>query len=302
MKHNISAYLIKQYKWQEAEKLLLEALSIFTEVYGESHNNTISSQYNLAQLYEKMLLFDKAINKWNIIIGIYKSKNNSEQVAKFHSLLALTLNQAGRHEEALEHNLLSIEISKDLVSNQINFNAQLLSRYARTLIASESLNEAKTILIQSLELLEKDNEKNNYERLFVLNILADVHFKLKNNIKAIETYKEILNHDDKENKLNQKEQIKALLGSGMVMLDSKQYFEAEQYFQDALTLNQTLADENYTESIILYQMGKLKKALDLTKEAQSLFNQAMNIQSKIVPENHPDLILTKNMIDTINNY
>jgi hypothetical protein len=67
-------------------------------------------------------------------------------------------------------------------------------------------------------------------------------------------------------------------------------------------LNQTLADENYTESIILYQMGKLKKALDLTKEAQSLFNQAMNIQSKILPENHPDLILTKNMIDTINNY
>jgi serine/threonine protein kinase len=298
IKHNISAYLVHQNKWDEAEKLLLEALSIFTEVYGPNHNNTLNTHFNLAQNYDKRMQFDQAINTWNIIIDSYKNQNKAEKEAKFRSYLGLTLTKAKRYEDAIEQHQLSLLLSNDIVPKQKNFKAKLLSRYARALIASKSFDTAKISLTQAIELIEKDHGKMNYERLFVLNILADVYYQQKNNDKALENYQEVLTNNDKNDNLNQKQQIKALLGIGIIRLDTQQYTDAEENLQKALKINQSITSEvNHTTSLILFQMAKLQEALDNTNQAQSLLKQALEIQSKILPYEHPDLILTRAEIE-----
>lgn len=303
IKNNIAYSEEKQFHWDKSEDMLKDAWINWQFSYGENHPNTIIVQRNLALFYDRRMQYQKAIDIFTRMAETFKKNNNTEQQAKYLSLAAQSYAHDKHYDEANKIHRKAIKLLAESNLTDKNLYAQLRTQYAKTLMTQNDYNSAKNELNEALVYLKDNFPIDNYYSLYTKNLLAKLNYSTQHYVVAENLYRQVIEHTIENNISNQIRQVTAHLGLAKVYQQLKKYNECKKHLQMALDLNIKVNGEKHAVTgIIYYQWGLLFLALNQLPMAGEYFNKALEIQSIVLPIQHPDLVTTQEKLALIKNY
>ncbi|MGV6853277.1 MAG: tetratricopeptide repeat protein, partial [bacterium] len=300
---NNLAYIEEQnHRWENAEKLLSEAWVNWQFTYGENHSNTITAQRNLALFYDRRMKYTKAIKLFGLLIKHFETTGNLEKQSKYLSYQALSFAHSQDFTRAIQLHDKSLKLIKGTEIKEKYLAYKIRTRYAQSLTEAQNYDGAKQQLKLTLDLINKKEEKQNYFRLYTLNLLAKVYF-LEGQIKQSQTiYEQVSTLADVQNYRSKPRYLNAQLGLAKIAYQLKQYDQATTLLLAALKMNKELYGEHHpSTALFYYQLGRCEQQKHNAKTSLDYFEQALSIQKVALPQNHKDLILTEKAIQYIKN-
>ncbi|CAA6817996.1 MAG: TPR repeat-containing protein [uncultured Aureispira sp.] len=163
-----------------AEKLLLQSKRIYTNIYGEEHQEVLNSLSGLAGLYKAMGHYKKAEK---VLLKV--KKINAKLVGTEHQAYAVTLASlgglyycTGHYEEAealyLETKRIHVKVYGAIHEECSNVLANLASLY----IVTNRYEEAESLYLEALSIDEKTRGENHPSYALKLNNLAVLYFRM----------------------------------------------------------------------------------------------------------------------------
>ncbi len=287
-----------RYNWKTAEKLYVKTFSSLKKRYGKSHQNTLVAQVNLAVFYSKRMRFQESIELRKQAIEIYREKGNLEKVAKQISRLAYSLYYSGEVKQAKKIHEQALSTIKVIATKDKFLKAKFNIDFAALLIEQGKLDLAKTNLDQSLAVLESRSNNKYFYSMVAMNLLADILFKQDKYKEATELFNKVIQLSDDKSKANLRQVIKAYVGIGKSMAELNKFSQANENFQSGLKVaHKNYGDKHQLIALILFEMGRLELSQNHITQAKSLLQQALTMQIIVLPENHKNLIETKNLLN-----
>ena len=300
-KSNISYIEEQRFNWDESEKLMQEVWENWKLSYGKDHKNTITSQRNLARYYDRRMQFPKAINIYDGLIKQFESNGNHEQQANYTRLKALSFAHNDQNTQAislLKHSLNLLDLVNDKKEKYLH--ERILNQYAVALISLGDYPEAQKLLSQSLSELEASYQPENINRLFTLNLIADMYYQKEDFNKSIENFNEVIKYHKQSQVSNLTIQITAHIGLGKVYHAQNYFQNAESSLNKALILNQNIFGEIHkVNAIVYYELAQLSISQENLTQAKQWLAQALEIQKLVLPEQHKDLLTTIDLLKTL---
>lgn len=299
LKNNLAIIEEQKFNWKKSEDLLSEAWIIWQFAYGEIHSNTITAKRNLALFYDRRMQFDRAIQLYDLMISGFIETHDEEKQARYTSLKARSYAQKGDFDKANQLHQQALNLVKNIELNEKYLYIRLRTQYAQTLIEQGEYIHAIEFLDEAQHYAEGKYSINNQMRLYSLNIMADAYFRNGDNENASGIYNEVISliPSVKSKSIDQIRQINALIGLAKIYRNQAEFEKPLQFLNNALTLNQSLyGDMHKTNGIIYYEMGQLFAKHNNTADAQKYLQKAIEIQKITLPEKHPDLLKTQNLI------
>ena len=297
VKNNLALIEFQRFNWNLAEKLSIEAFENWQKSYGDDHINTITAQRNLALFYDMRMQYNKAAKLFNRLIKHFEATNNAEKLAKYTSLSGLTHARMQQFTKASEYHLRSLDLISNIQLKEKSLYAKIYNQYAKTLILQGDFETAEQQIKQSLIYLESTYAMDNHNRLFTLNMLAEMFYQKGDNVQSTENFQLVLSLDDPKNVRNQLRQIVAYIGLGKIYKQQDLLQESEASFNQALLLNKkTYGDNHKNNAVIYYELAQLNILQGHSAQAKKLLNQSLEIQQRALPAQHKDLLATITLI------
>jgi CHAT domain-containing protein len=271
-----------------AEKLLLQAKRIYTNLYGEEHSDVVSALGGLAKLYQTIGQYKKSEK---VLLKV--KKINAKLVGTEHQGYAVTLASlgglyfyTGRYEEAevlyLETKRIHVKIFGSVHEECSNILANLANLYSTTY----RYEEAESLYLEALSIDEKTCGKKHPWYALKLNNLAFLYFKMERYeegervcLEAQRIRKEVLGveHHHYANGLN-------VLATAY--RDQGRYEEAVELFLEARTLLKKIFGVNHPKyarvlfdfSNTYFEMGRYEEALLLQLESLQITERKLGVQ------------------------
>lgn len=300
MKNNLAYIEEKKFNWKKSENLLAEAWINWQYAYGENHSNTITVQRNLALFYDRRMRFQKAIDLFGLIIKAAKNNNNIELQVEYSSFMALSYAHMENFESANKHHQAALSLVDETSLAKKYLYARLRTQFAQSLIAQALYADAEIQLNLALEYLNGKYSKDNYYRLYTINLLADLYHQKNNHEKSLALFNEVINNKTPKNAKNQARQVTANIGLGRIYHQQQKFNKAQTCFNSALEINQAIQSKKHKiNGVIYFEMAKLKITQNDILQAKKYANQALEIQQRALPIKHKDLLATKNLVENI---
>ncbi|MEZ5471713.1 MAG: tetratricopeptide repeat protein [Marinicella sp.] len=280
------------FEFQSAEENYQKAIEVTEATYGRTHRQTLKVKTNLAKYHEKRRQFAQSIQLWNEIIAVYEEQGDEDRLADAYSHLAKAYRNSGQIDQAAAFNQQAIQLITEHPSPDFHLAPRIKSRYAAILMAEEKLQEALLWLDEAILQLGQATDESNYVYLYLLNMKASVQLQMNALDQAEAIYQAIL-ATATSNRLQQIQLIDAHLGMAKIHALRQQNVLASQHLNQAEELNQNIFGLNHPKQALIWS---LMAQLDETKAA-ALLQQALALQTKILPSDHPDLVSVREALE-----
>ena len=285
------------FNWKVAENLFRITYAKLTDLYGESHQNTIIAQINLAIFYSRRMRFDESTELRMKAIEIYKEKGNIDQMVKQMNRIASDFHHLGEFAKAKQIHTKALLTIKGKTTKDKFLKEKLEIDYAGLLIEQGHFELAKNNLDQSIEALRSLPDNTYFYYLTAINLLANIYLKGEKHKEAYELFNQVIQLSNDKSKANQREVIKAHIGIGNIQTQLKNYAQAEKNLQLAIKIAQfNYGKKHELIAKTLIELGHLALIQKNIKKAKEFFDKSLAMQMILLPEIHPDLIKTKNLL------
>ena len=111
---NLATSLIDVKRYDEARERLLKADAVFARVFGKNHPTRAAIYGNLGSLEQTQKHYDAAIAAYRTALGVLEHIHDMPGQAAAHGDIARTLEELGRHEDAITEQQQGIAIYEQL--------------------------------------------------------------------------------------------------------------------------------------------------------------------------------------------
>ena len=264
-----------QGKYNEAEPLYRQSLSIREKHLGENHLDAATSLNNLATLYlnqgkyeeaEPLLLRSLSIREKQL------GENHPDIAQSFNNLASLYRSQ-GKYKEAEPLYMQSLAIwEKELGENHLDV-AISLNNLASLYLNQKKYEEAEPLLLRSLSIREKQLKENHPDIAISLNGLASLYNDQGKYEEAEPLHLRSLFIREKELGENHPAVATSLNNLAFLYNDQGNYADAKKLSQRALNIRQQKLDDHHPDiqkSLFATKMFNLQILLDC--DTQTLFS------------------------------
>ncbi len=299
--HNLAYIEEQRFNWDTAEQLKRDVIASWKKIYDKDHTKLVAVQRNLGLFYDRRMKFDQAFEVYDELIDTFESIGNKEQMAKYVSYKAMALNHSEQFDKAIIEHEKAIDLVHGIAFTEKKLFAVIHNRYAEALFKSNDFQGAIKALETSLADLESKYDLGNENRLYTLNVMAGFYSEHGDDNRAIEIYQQVLSYNNPAEVRNQLRMITAHLGLGKIYINQQKHEQSEQEFSIALELNKKFYKEGHKSyAEIYYQLALFNELINNRPEAKNWAQKALNIQLKALPEQHKDILLTKELLQNIN--
>ena len=181
-------------EYKKARPLLLKALKIWKEVWGEEHLNTATCYNNLANLYRFMGNYDEAESLFFKSLEINKKLFGEEHIniAKAYNNLAGLYKLIGDYENAKLLYIKSLNIQKNIPEEEHLVTSSFYNNLADLYRILNDYDKAYPLYIKTLEINEKILGEKHPTTIIVYNNLALLYEAMGNYKKAESLYDKVL--------------------------------------------------------------------------------------------------------------
>lgn len=288
----------KTFRYQQAETLYKRLIDLHrVSVDPEHEQHYATSMNNLATLYEKMGLYDKAEILLISAAAITKRIAGEKDSAYATSLnnLAALYHAMGKYQAA-EPLYIRAKDTKRYVFGENGNYALGVNNLATLYLEMGQAEKSKPLFEEAVRIWKKDGAKSESDYAMGLNNLASVHEDLQQYSKADSLYTQSLqlrkrlygeNHPDYAMSLNNMASLYTRMG---------QFKKAEPLMQQAGEIWKRILGENHPNYALSLnnQAALFRKSGTQYAKAESLYKQALALRKKILGEKHPLCADTEN--------
>jgi tetratricopeptide (TPR) repeat protein len=303
IKNNMALVEQKMFHWQKAEDLMRQAWFIWKNAYGESHSNTITAQRNLAIFYDKRSRFQDAIDIYKPLINTLGKEHNTELQAKYLSLMGRSYAGLENFQAANQFHQQSLQLVAGQAIKETYLFSRLHSQYALTLLDQSNFTAAIKQITIAVDYKNIHFPKNNFHRLYVINILADIYYQAKEYQQATYYFEQVSADNDLVKVKNQKQQVAAYLGLGKVNRKQNRFTKSKEYLDKSLDISQTVYGNNHSITASIYfELARLTFSLGKSDESMLSIQKAIEIQTLVLAPNDKDLIASQSLLNSLNHH
>ena len=191
---NTSYYALFQKKYDEAEKMVKEAIGIVENYYGPDHLKLASPYVNLATIFLSTNAYDKALELYDKVMHIYERHQleNSYEAAVLRNHIGMAYRLSNHLDEAEKYYLEAIQ----------TFESSGDDRHPDLAIAYESMavvRQSQNRVPEALDLIEKalainiSNYGETHQNVGLnYNVMGRIYYLMDDTGKAIECFKKAL--------------------------------------------------------------------------------------------------------------
>ncbi len=295
---------LKNYK--KDEKALKTAWRKNIGTFGAAHPNTIQKQFELANLYQEMGLYDNAekllTDAFNT--SIQTNGNIEENTVNCQLELAKFYMATGDYLNAKKWAEAALGASEKIPENQVLI-AESSAILAEVYQALGQHDEAEDLLEHALKINNNSPSDNHVAIIKLQSELALLHYTLGKYEKAKELFELVIANDFKGTDEQNIDLTKYQSNLANIYFELENYEKAKEILQlvlktdsERLCVNHPkIARHQHNLSKVYFRLGDYEKAKDLSLEALESNLEHYGAEHPIVVENQIDLALIYQVIE-----
>lgn len=276
-------------EFEKSENLLNKALNLRTNLYGENHQETLSTYDMLGLLLSDQGRFSEAdsLLRYTLKVRENSSQYKSPSTADTKSNLAYVLRRTGDYDEAEELYRSSLDIRRQAYGNKHELTIESMSSLGVTLLNVANYTEAENIFREVLDSRKELLGPVHPDLAMSYNNLGALLLLRGNFVEAIEMFEEAL---AMRKKLFDEVHPKIALTSNNLAIaygETGEYEVSDQYLNEALSAREKLfGSDNVNTAISKFSYAQLKLKTEKPDEALYYAQTANNIFQENLSENH----------------
>ena len=271
---NIGSIYSYQGNYPEALENYFAALKINEEI--GSINAIAYSYNNIGFIYEVQNNYPEALKKYLASRKIFEKTGDKKGLAFSYNALGVVYKKLYDYPEALKNHFASLKIREEIGDKEGVANSDI--NIGETYIELENIFEATRFLqaglAHSLKIRSKDNIKESYRRLAMLDSATGNWEGAYQNHKLFILYRDSLVNEESSKKI----------------IQSQMQYEFDKK-EDSLNYQQTLTNEKLKQQTLLVQQQE--QSLLLKQKEFALLSNAQQIQQLQIEKNEADFAVQK---------
>ena len=271
---NIGSIYSYQGNYPEALENYFAALKINEEI--GSINAIAYSYNNIGFIYEVQNNYPEALKKYLASRKIFEKTGDKKGLAFSYNALGVVYKKLYDYPEALKNHFASLKIREEIGDKEGVANSDI--NIGETYIELENIFEATRFLqaglAHSLKIRSKDNIKESYRRLAMLDSATGNWEGAYQNHKLFTLYRDSLVNEESSKKI----------------IQSQMQYEFDKK-EDSLNYQQTLTNEKLKQQTLLVQQQE--QSLLLKQKELALLSNAQQIQQLQIEKNEADFAVQK---------
>jgi tetratricopeptide (TPR) repeat protein len=290
-------YLSKRARYQEAEPLYQQALSIDKQVYGPDHPEVATIFNNLAELYRNQGKYAQAEPLYQRALAISEQQLGAEHPATALSLnnLALLYENQGKYAQAEPLYQRALAIKEQQLGPEHPDTATSLNNLAELYRDQGKYAQAKPLLERALAISEQQLGAEHPDTAMSLNNLALLYKSQGKYAQAEPLYQRALAISEQQLGPEHPDTTTSLNNLAMLYQDRGKYAEAEPLLERALAIKeQQLEAEHPDIANSLNNLAMLYENQGKYAQAEPLLERALAIKEQRLEAEHPATALSLN--------
>jgi len=268
-------------EYDQAEKLLLEALSIQQKALGKTHSDCAETLTALVLIYTEKGKYKEAETYSLDALDIHSKNKGKESVGYAVALnnLALLYYTIEKNEEAEIAYLEVLSIFKTLVGDKHSAYAQVSSNLALVYIGLQKYKEAESLFNQVLAIYEELIGTEHPKYIQVLSELPLLYNYTRQYSKSEALHLKILDIEEKVLGKNHPEYIESLNNLAGLYIDIEKYIEAKPLLETVVSYyRKKYGEEQFDYLTGLNNLALLHLYLKNYNKSEELFLKSLKIR------------------------
>ena len=284
-------------EYTNAWKYCIEAKKESENKLGREHAFTALIYNDLAVIYKRLAMFDKALDYYNKALKI-----KSSQLGAYHPSIATTYNNIGRvyyvqrkYTKALDYYNKVLDIQKQTLGTDHPDIATTYNNIGRVCYAHKNYPKALEYYSKALAIDETAFGTLHPDTATTYNNIGRVCYAQKKYTKALDYYNKALDIQDIVLGTDHPDTATTYNNIGRVYYAQREYTKALDYYYKALDIQkQTLGTDHPNTATTYNNIGRVYYAKKEYPTALDYYNIALNIQKQVLGTNHSDTATTYN--------
>ncbi len=285
--NNLATIEEKQFNWQAAEQMFIEAAKGLSRIYGANHFNTLTSQTNAGLYYVRMERFDDATDMFTQVLQQYTQNQDDYNRIRLLAYLGHAEDKHGQFETSLAYYEQALSLARNTQPTNHFALAMAYFYYGRSLRQNGETDQAESLLKLVMTHDVKHNRQQYHFLLRAQNELAHMHRDASDWQLANELYQEVLQATGVDNSIKKKAIIQSHIGLGKLHQLKGELQKASHHLQSALDLNEALNGRlDQVSGEVEGLLGDLFMTFNQTEQAMVHYKQALEILQQALPAHH----------------
>lgn len=273
--------------YQDALPLLEKSLAIWQHMLGEEHPTTLTTMHNLASLYEKQKVYDRAEEMFQHVLAMRKrvlGDEHTDTVLTLNNLAYLYVVQGKKHE-AKELYQQALPLCKRALEPLHPVTGSILYHLALLYTEQGNLAEAEQLLREACTFWEQTKGAECLETARVLHKLALVYLGLEKWQRAEILYRRVRRMYEKHLGEGHPDTIQCLEQGAFLSLVQNNLTEAQQTVRRILKIRkrQARGADTPDTALALSSLAGMYIGMGKPQKAETLLQRAIEI-GEVSPE------------------
>ncbi|KFY95960.1 hypothetical protein V498_03038 [Pseudogymnoascus sp. VKM F-4517 (FW-2822)] len=289
----IGRYYWEEGRYDEAERLELQALDLRRSMLGVKHPDTILAMANLASTWQQQNRSNEAEQLQLQVLNLQKSVVGEKHPDTIGAManLASTWQQQGRSNEAEKLQLQVLKLRKSVVGEKHPSTILAMANLASMWHQQGRFSEAEKLQLQVLNLRKSVVGENHPDTILAMASLASTwrqqgrSSEAENlDLQVLALYKSVVGEKHPDT-------ILAMASLASTWQQQNRSNEAEQLQLQVLDLQKSVVGEKHPSTILaMANLASMWHQQGRFSEAERLQLQVLNLRKSVVGEKHPDTI------------
>ncbi|MEO1298251.1 MAG: tetratricopeptide repeat protein [Cyanobacteria bacterium J06636_16] len=295
-------YLIWCGRYAEAEPLVLAAVAMRQQMWGDAHLEVATSLYNLGAIYRAQGRFEAAATQYNAALKIRQTllEGDHADIATSLNNLAVLHQYQGRFTEAESLQQAAIAMRTRLFGDDHLDLASSLSNLGLLYLEQQRSEDAEPLFLRVYDIYQRQLGDAHPYIATTLNNLALVYQAQQQFEAAEDSFQTALAlYLDR---FGEAHPVVATILNNIARLHKAQgkRTSARKLFEQSLALRrQVLGPQHPDVASTCYDLAELLPSQGEQQEALGLLLSAFQIQGVILGSNHPSTLKTKQLLDSL---
>ncbi|MCH8275229.1 MAG: tetratricopeptide repeat protein [Armatimonadetes bacterium] len=289
-------FLFERGLYQDAKRLMEDALQLRQQQLGGEHPDTLSSMNNLGVLYGAMGRYADAETLCKKTLQLRQQQLGDEHPDTLSSMnnLAELYDATGRYGEAEPLFEETLRLRRKVLGEEHPDTLTSMNNRAASCKSTGLYREAVPLFEEMLRLRRKVSGEEHPDTLSSMNSLAELYDATGLYGEAEPLFEKTLRLRRKVLDKEHPETLTSMNNLAMLYYSTGRYGKAEPLFEKALRICRKVLDKEHPHTLVsMNNLALLYYSTGRYGEAEPLFEEALKVRRKLLTEEHPDTLTSR---------
>jgi tetratricopeptide (TPR) repeat protein len=296
---NIVRYLHSCGRYNDAETLCQQVLTVRKDQLGMQHPNTLTTLRHLANLYEFQGRYNDAQALCERILALWEKIGGTEhpEMLAVKHVLACAYRSQGRYRDAETLFKQVLVVREKVLGEEHPDTLDTMDKIADVYEYQGHYSDAETLYKQVLVVREKVLGEEHPDTLDTMHSIADIYEAQERYSDAETLFKQVLVVREKVLGEEHPDTLTTMHSIADIYESQGRYSDAETLYKQVLVVSEKVLGEEHPDTLdTMHNIADVYEAQGRYSDAETLYKQVLAVSEKVLGEEHPDTLFTMHNI------